>query len=255
MTGYQEILTDPSYCQQIVTLTYPHIGNYGVNAEDVEAAQGPRRRPDHPRPAAARVQLPHDADAVASTCSARTPSPSPTSTPASSRASCAPRARRTAASSPGDRRGSRRRRDRRRRSPQARGARPWPAWTWPRSCRSTSPTTGRETEWQLGSGYGQQDNAEVPRRRLRLRRQAATSCACSPSAAAGHRGAGADAGRRSAGAQARRHLPVQRPRRPGALRLRDRRHARADRDGHPDLRHLPGPPDHGARLGRARPSR
>ena len=37
MTGYQEILTDPSYCQQIVTLTYPHIGNYGVNLEDVEA--------------------------------------------------------------------------------------------------------------------------------------------------------------------------------------------------------------------------
>lgn len=39
MTGYQEILTDPSYCRQIVTLTYPHIGNYGVNAEDVEAAR------------------------------------------------------------------------------------------------------------------------------------------------------------------------------------------------------------------------
>ena len=37
MTGYQEILTDPSYCQQIVTLTYPHIGTYGVNAEDVES--------------------------------------------------------------------------------------------------------------------------------------------------------------------------------------------------------------------------
>ncbi len=37
MTGYQEILTDPSYCRQIVTLTYPHIGNYGINAEDVEA--------------------------------------------------------------------------------------------------------------------------------------------------------------------------------------------------------------------------
>ncbi len=37
MSGYQEILTDPSYCQQIVTLTYPHIGNYGVNAEDIEA--------------------------------------------------------------------------------------------------------------------------------------------------------------------------------------------------------------------------
>ena len=39
MTGYQEILTDPSYCQQIVTLTYPHIGNYGVNPEDVESNQ------------------------------------------------------------------------------------------------------------------------------------------------------------------------------------------------------------------------
>lgn len=37
LTGYQEILTDPSYCQQIVTLTYPHIGSYGVNPEDVEA--------------------------------------------------------------------------------------------------------------------------------------------------------------------------------------------------------------------------
>ena len=37
MTGYQEILTDPSYCRQIVTLTYPHIGNTGVNAEDVES--------------------------------------------------------------------------------------------------------------------------------------------------------------------------------------------------------------------------
>ena len=37
LTGYQEILTDPSYCQQIVTLTYPHIGNTGVNPEDVEA--------------------------------------------------------------------------------------------------------------------------------------------------------------------------------------------------------------------------
>jgi len=37
MTGYQEILTDPSYCRQIVTLTYPHIGNVGVNAEDAES--------------------------------------------------------------------------------------------------------------------------------------------------------------------------------------------------------------------------
>jgi carbamoyl-phosphate synthase small subunit len=39
MTGYQEILTDPSYARQIVTLTYPHVGNYGINAEDVEASK------------------------------------------------------------------------------------------------------------------------------------------------------------------------------------------------------------------------
>ena len=39
MTGYQEILTDPSYAGQIVTLTYPHIGNTGVNDEDVEATR------------------------------------------------------------------------------------------------------------------------------------------------------------------------------------------------------------------------
>ena len=37
LTGYQEILTDPSYCRQIVTLTYPHIGSYGVNVQDTEA--------------------------------------------------------------------------------------------------------------------------------------------------------------------------------------------------------------------------
>src|SRR4051794_23382742 len=37
MTGYQEILTDPSYAGQIVTLTYPHIGNVGINAEDAES--------------------------------------------------------------------------------------------------------------------------------------------------------------------------------------------------------------------------
>jgi carbamoyl-phosphate synthase small subunit len=39
MTGYQEILTDPSYSRQLVTLTYPHIGNTGINPEDIEAAR------------------------------------------------------------------------------------------------------------------------------------------------------------------------------------------------------------------------
>src|SRR3984893_10151968 len=39
LTGYQEILTDPSYARQIVTLTYPHIGNTGATPEDMESAQ------------------------------------------------------------------------------------------------------------------------------------------------------------------------------------------------------------------------
>ena len=82
LTGYQEILTDPSYCRQIVTLTYPHVGNYGVNAEGRRGREGPRRRPDHQGPAAAGVELPHVDDACRTTCSAKAPSRSPTSTPA-----------------------------------------------------------------------------------------------------------------------------------------------------------------------------
>ena len=39
MTGYQEIITDPSYCGQIITMTYPHIGNYGINPKDIESAK------------------------------------------------------------------------------------------------------------------------------------------------------------------------------------------------------------------------
>ena len=42
MTGYQEILTDPSYKGQIVTMTYTQIGNYGVNEEDIESLHGPK---------------------------------------------------------------------------------------------------------------------------------------------------------------------------------------------------------------------
>ena len=39
MTGYQEILTDPSYSNQLITMTYPHIGNYGINFDDVESSK------------------------------------------------------------------------------------------------------------------------------------------------------------------------------------------------------------------------
>ena len=46
MTGYQEILTDPSYAKQLVTLTYPHIGNTGTNTEDAESGNIDPNVPD-----------------------------------------------------------------------------------------------------------------------------------------------------------------------------------------------------------------
>ena len=45
MTGYQEILTDPSYAGQIITFTFPHIGNVGTNEDDIESAVVQRRNP------------------------------------------------------------------------------------------------------------------------------------------------------------------------------------------------------------------
>ncbi len=64
LTGYQEILTDPSYAGQIVCLTYPHIGNYGVNAEDIESGSahvaGLIVRDHHPVPSNWRSDRPLD---------------------------------------------------------------------------------------------------------------------------------------------------------------------------------------------------
>ena len=231
--------------RQIVTLTYPHIGNTGVNAEDVEA--------DKVHAAGLIIRdLPLLASNFRSQQSlARLParrkasSRSPASTRASSRASCATRARRTAAS---DRRGD----DRRRQGARTGALVPGPG--------GHGPGQGR-----LDAGALRLD-ADRMAARQRLRRagrrrsstsspsttaSSATSCACSPSAAAT-----SPCCRRKRRRATRwrckpgRHLPLQRPRRPGAVRLRDRRHARIDRARHPDLRHLPRPPDH--RPGRRR---
>ena len=67
MTGYQEILTDPSYMSQIVAFTFPHIGNVGVNLEDVEQIGGGGR---DARPAARS----------SATCRPRPPTGAPTAT-------------------------------------------------------------------------------------------------------------------------------------------------------------------------------
>ena len=65
MTGYQEVLTDPSYAGQIITFTFPHIGNVGANAEDAEAdapaARGLILRADLTRPSSFRALEPLDA--------------------------------------------------------------------------------------------------------------------------------------------------------------------------------------------------
>jgi hypothetical protein len=155
--------------------------------------QGPRRRPDHPRPAPGRLQLPRRPHAVSSTCSARTRSASPTSTPASSPASCAPRARRTAASSACSPARKSRRPWSTRPWPRRARRRPWRAWTWPRTCRSTKSYGWDQTEWHLGSGYGQLEPAEVPRGRLRLRREEEHPAHAGRARLQGHRGAGEDA--------------------------------------------------------------
>ena len=182
MTGYQEILTDPSYCRQIVTLTYPHIGNVGVNAEDAESrrvfAAGlvirdlPRLRSSwraQRRPAGylrdgehRRHRRPRHAQAHAH--------------PAREGRAERLHRRRQRPATDADVEGASRR---------ARAA-PSMAGTGPREGRhaATSAYEWTEGRWALGNGYRALGQAALPRRRLRLRRRSTTSCACSPSAAA-----------------------------------------------------------------------
>ena len=207
MTGYQEILTDPSYAGQIVTLTYPHIGNVGVNAEDVGIAAHLRRGPRDPRPAArSRRTGAATGDLVDVPRAQRTSSASPTSTRASSRACCARRARRTAASSPAaalddaaEADAASRARARRRR---------WRGSTSRRSCRCAEPYEWTSSTWALGAGYRPMGRAALPRRRLRLRRQAQHPAHARRARLPGDRGAGADARARRARDEARRRVPV-----------------------------------------------
>ena len=60
LSGYQEIVTDPSYAGQVITFTYPHIGNYGVNRADDESARPVLPRRGRPRPGAPAEQLARD---------------------------------------------------------------------------------------------------------------------------------------------------------------------------------------------------
>jgi carbamoyl-phosphate synthase small subunit len=163
MTGYQEILTDPSYAGQIVTLTYPHIGNVGTNGEDAESrsvyAAGLIIR-DLPLESSSWRQeedlstyLRRNALVAIGDIDTR-----------GSRACCAARARRTAASSQG-------RSTRRRPWPPPARRRPWR----PGSRQGGEREGGLRLERQpLGARHRLQGRRRgaLPRRRVRLRREA-----------------------------------------------------------------------------------
>ena len=238
LTGYQEILTDPSYCRQIVTLTYPHIGSYGSNPEDVESA----------RVHAAGLVV-KDVPPLASNF------------------------RSTATLERLPAQGKHGRHRRHRHAPA--DAHPSHPWRPERLHRRPAARRGDEPgPSRCGSGRGALGTVDVGTRpgqgrqrrqalrldpddlgaRPRLRRAASAGTSCrglrlrrqvQHPAHAGrarlphHGRAGDDAGRRRAGLAPRRRLPGERTGRPGAVRLRHRSDAPVHREGAADVRHLP----------------
>ena len=246
MTGYEEILTDPSYTGQIVTFTFPHIGNVGTNEDDIETSN-----------------LGGDCRVRASSSMRRSPTRRTTAPPAISTNGCKargiiglyrhryPRAHRLY-----PRQGHAQRRDRARAGRQLRHrraegqgrapGRALSAWTW---CR-TSPARQRaewdETSWMPEHGYGRRRNDEfhvvaidygVKRNILRLLADLGCKVTIVPATTS------ADEIRR---AQPGRRVPLERPGRSRRdRRICGARDPRSDRPQDPDLRHLPWPSDAG----------
>ena len=239
ITGYQEILTDPSYARQIVTLTYPHIGNVGVNAEDVEStkvhAAGLIIR-DLPVLAS---QLPLGAIACRLSQGARRRRDRGHRY-AQAHAHPARQGR-------AERLHPRRRPMKRRRSNSRARSRVLSGMDLAKVVSTKETYDWTQSEWRLESRLRR---AEAPQHRvvafdygvkyniLRMLAERGCHVTVLPAQATG---------RRRARAEPRRHLPVERPRRSGTVRLRDCRHARIHRTRHSDLRHLPRPSDHGPR--------
>ena len=231
LTGYQEILTDPSYCRQIVTLTYPHIGNYGDQRG--RRRSGTRSMPPAWSSRTCRALASNfrsTAHAARLPARAKTPSPSPASTRArltrilrtkGAQNGCIVALRRGEAMSQAiDRRG-------RRHGP--RGAIDGRARPGQGRERRRSPTNGRRPTWALGHGYGEQTRRSSMSSPT-TSASSTTSCACWPSAAAAITVVPAQTPAADVLAlEPGRHLPGQRPGRSGAVRLRDRRDARAHR--------------------------
>ncbi len=228
MTGYEEILTDPSYAGQIITFTFPHIGNVGTNEEDIEtvnlaATPGARGVVLHSaitQPSNYRATRHLDAwlksRGVIGLAGLDT-----RALTALIREKGMPNA--VIAHEPSGRFDL---------DALKREARAWPGLVGMDLVPMV--TTGQrftwdETPWRWGEGYGRQRRRRNSRRRHRLRHQAQHPApACRP-CLQGDGGAGADLRRRYSGAQTRRHFPLQRPGRSG----RDRRIRRAG-DPHAD---------------------
>ena len=218
MTGYQEILTDPSYAGQIITFTFPHIGNVGVNDDDIETVNMAAT------PGARGVVL-H---------SAITPPSNYRATAAPRRMAQAPRHHRPRRprhpradrAHPHERHAQRRDRARafgqvRSRRAQARGA----PMAGPRR-HGPGADGDQRPALQLGRdavGLGERlwpaaDGGGISRRRHRLRHQAQHPAPACRQALQGDGGAGNDIGRGHPRAQARRRLPLQRAGRSGGDR-------------------------------------
>ena len=257
MTGYQEILTDPSYAGQIVTLTYPHIGNVGVNPEDVES-----RRPfaaglvirDLPRVesnfrSAGGLDAYLDANNIVGIADIDTRKLTRLLREKGAQNGCIL----------GERHRERRRRRARHRAGEGGAV---DGGTRSREGGELHVAVRVDVR-RMGAGRGlpARRSRALPRRRLRLRHQAQHPAPLRRARLPVDGRARRDDGGGGARAQARRRLPVERPRRPGAVHLRDPRDRDARRRGRADVRHLPRPSVARARVGRThdedeiRPSR
>ena len=218
MTGYQEILTDPSYAGQIVTFTFPHIGNVGTNDEDIETVnmaalsgvRGVVLKADITNPANYRAAERLDAwlkkrnivgitgiDTRALTARIREKRHARM---ASSR--IRPTAISTSRSIVAELKAF----------PGLDGL------DLAKEVTDAQTYHWDQTAGQWNEGYGTRRQSAVPRRRRRLRRQAQHPAPARRAGRAGDGGAGHRDRRRHPAPQARRHLPVERPRRSGGDR-------------------------------------
>ncbi len=207
MSGYQEILTDPSYSRQIVTLTYPHIGNTGVNLEDVEAtrahAAGLVIRDLPILPSNFRMSQRLDAylraENVVAIAGLDTRKLTRILREKGAQAGC------IVTAAEGEKL------DAEAAVTQARAFPGLAGMDLAKVVSVTEPYEWKQAEWKLGEGYTEQIAPSLPCRRLRLRRQAQHPAHAGRARLPPDRGAGADARLRGAGAQSRRRVPVQRP--------------------------------------------